>query len=117
MEVERAQRVVDIWGKHLEHCYGKLNMIFMAKIPESFLPFPKDVIEEATNIVAKHWFDVGNKEASTKIQSTISFLGFYEEDEKALLNAAKNFNDKKFRDAILPAFKKLQSEWLYSQKL
>ena len=115
MTLDEASKIVQIWGRYLEYFQGKLNFIFSARIPESFLPCPLKTIEEAINIVAEQYHNQGNQEAVNALQSGIGWLTAYTNDEKAVLSAAKAFNDPKWRKAMLPAFKKFQKNWIKSQ--
>ena len=54
MTLVEARKVTQIYGKYLEVIAGKLHIFFLARVPESFLPFPKKILEEAINIVAAH---------------------------------------------------------------
>lgn len=117
MTLEQANKIVNIWGKHLEYANSKLMYIFSTSIPESFLPFPKETIEEASNIVAKSYHDIGNQEAVKTIQSAIVFLTSYVNDDKAILQAARNFNNQKWRKTTLPSFKKFQVDWMKTQDI
>jgi len=95
------------WGKYLEVIHGKLMLVFMSKIPESFLPFPKEMIEEAVNKIAEQHWNQGNKQAVETLQSTIPFLMAYANDEDAFASAAERFKDKKYLDVVLPSLKTL----------
>ncbi len=117
MDIKKAQKIVHIWGVHMEYFQSKLTIIFSSQIPESFLPFPKATLEEAINIIAKHYHNMGDKEAVNTLERSAAWLSAYEDDEKAILKMIKFFNDKKMRDAILPAFKEFQDKWIKTQKI
>lgn len=110
MTLDEASKIVNIWGIYLEHVFGKLNLLFGACIPESFLPFPKDTLEEALNIVAKRHHNEGNLEASKLIQGTVGYLVGHEDDEEAILRASKYFSDPAWRKNLLRALKQFQKE-------
>jgi hypothetical protein len=112
MTFDEANKIVHIWGTYLEYCQGRLHSIFFSHIPESFLPFPKDTIEEALNIVAKHYHNMGNRDQVKLLQRSMGCLLFYEDDEEALLQAAKCFNDPKFREVVLLTLKKFHKDWI-----
>ena len=84
--------------------------LFSANIPESFLPFPKKMIEEAMSILAKHHHNTGNQEAVKAIRNSIGFLTAHTDDERAILEVLKVFNDPEWRKATLPAFKEFQKK-------
>lgn len=116
MDIDKASKIVNIYGKHLEHC-SKLNFIFGSNIPESFLPFPKDVIEEASNILAEHHFNNGNKTAVSSIENAKAGLIGYINDEEAILKSAKLWNEPAWRESMLPAFKEFQKSWIKTQDI
>jgi len=115
MTLNEADKIVKIWGKYLEYSSGKLVLIFDSYIPESFLPFPKKILEEALNIVAEHYHGMGDNEAAELMQRGIALLLGYTDDEEAILQAAKTFNNPKWREAILPVFKKFHEDWIKTQ--
>jgi hypothetical protein len=115
MTLDKASKIVKIWGVYLEYVGGKLTLIFSACIPESFLPFPIETLEEALNTVAKHHHNMGNKDEVKELHKSIGWLTAYKDDEEAVLQAAKLFNDLGWRKAILPVFKKFQKDWIKTQ--
>jgi hypothetical protein len=44
MTLDESAKIVQIWGKFLEYVGGRFTLIFCARIPESFLPYPKDTL-------------------------------------------------------------------------
>jgi hypothetical protein len=104
MILEEANKIVKIWGKYLEHCSGKFNMLFLGgrggKIPESLLPYPKSDIEKALNVMDKHYFDTGNKRGMELMRETSMLLELYDEDEECIRRAGKVFSDAKQRKNI-----------------
>lgn len=115
MTFEKANKIVQIWGKYLEYASGKLMSAFGARIPESFLPFPKKTLEEALNIIAEYHHNNGNQDKVKLIQETAVLLTTYIDDEEAFLQAAKSFNDPSWRKAMFPAFKEFQNDWIKTQ--
>lgn len=115
MTLDQASEISRIWSLHLEHSFGKLNFIFMASIPESFLPFPKDVIEEALNILAEEQHKYGNRDAVEGVKAAGAFLVAYKDDQEAILQAAKRFSNPEWCNAVIPKFKVCQQTWIKSQ--
>ena len=111
MTFDQASKIVDIYGKHLEFFNSKLLILFSGKIPESFLPFSKKTIEEASNMIAKHHHDNGNQSAVDAIQVGIAGLMMYIDDEEALSQTTNSFSSEGWRKAFLPKFKKLQKDY------
>ncbi len=108
MTSEQASKIVTAWGIHLEHVSGKLNCLFMASIPESFLPFPIKTIEEALNLVIKQHHDLGNQDAIKALQNSIGHLTAYTNDEEAILKAGQRFSIPEWREKIIPTLEELQ---------
>ena len=115
MTFTEADKIVQIWGRYLEYVNGKVSLLFGVRIPESFLPFPKDVLIKALDIMTEHHLKTGNKRKADLIKETASELYIYVDDEEAILQAVKLFNDPKWREAMLPSFKEFQKEWIKTQ--
>jgi hypothetical protein len=85
MTIQEAKKIMEIWGEHLEFRHAKLmTLFFVGSIPESFLPYPNEVLWEAINIMGKFYFDMGDYETSEFLKSTLDPTAFYVEDEKAI---------------------------------
>jgi hypothetical protein len=69
MTKEKAQKIFRSWQEYQEIA-DKLHTIFTI-VPESFLPYPVEVLGEALNVIAKDYFDAGNKETADAIQKTM----------------------------------------------
>lgn len=115
MTYDEADKIVQIWGVYLEYCQDRLRALFMACVPESLLPYPPETIEKALNIIAKHYHDIGDHEASELIKSTFGALVLYDKDEEAIENAVSKFNIPEVRDAIISNMKKVQKDWIKTQ--
>jgi len=83
MTTTEAEQIFTDWRSYME-IHDKLSKVFMGKLPESFLPYPIDEIEEALNIVAKRRFDNGDIDGSDRVRNTIMCLMAYVDDEEAL---------------------------------
>ena len=119
MNIIEADKIFKNWSKWFWPCHFILHSIFLSKIPESFLPYPKDVLEEALNITAKLYYDAGDFQASKDIQSSIAYLYRYTKDEEALQQASKSFSNPKMRETILlyiARYKKDWTSWLGKQE-
>lgn len=112
MTLEEADIIRKDWGKFLEITNGSLMMLFFTKIPESFLPYPKETIEEALNVVAEHFHNLGNAEAVNTVQATIPFLMSYVPDKEAIEQLKTNLSNQKYVDVILPNLGEKQREQL-----
>jgi tRNA G37 N-methylase Trm5 len=116
MTLNDAEKIVHIWGRWEEFVYGRMKHIFMSGIPESLLPFPKDTLLEALNIMAEHYRNAGDKRG-VKLIDESAFMIYHEfvDDEKALLETAKNINDPKWRGVIIAGIKQWQKSWITTQ--
>ncbi len=113
MTINEANKIFRDWKEYAE-INDKLMKFFMfSGIPESFLPYPKEMLEEALNIVAKNYFDSGDHKASEAVKNTIAFLIFYKSDEEAFDTITNNLmiKDTKIREAILNNLKEARDSW------
>lgn len=100
MNLQQAQKVVSDYGGFMECAILRFNTVFMAGIPKSLLPYPLQYIEDAINTVAKSHHDIGNAAKVNTLQECHAFLLWFEDDEKAILETGKRFNEKKWRDLV-----------------
>ena len=111
MTFTEANKIFKNWGKWYWPCHFILHSIFLNKIPESFLPYPQDVLEEALNIVAKHYHDVGDIKASKNIQESIVSIWTYTKDEEALQQASEVLSNPKMRKVMLTYITNYKNDW------
>ncbi len=114
MTEERARKIFKEWQKFTE-INDKLALIFSTSIPESFLPYRVEEIEEALNIVAESYFNAGQKENSKKIQESIVNLWVYNPDEEALKDMKKRLelilNDTSLKKTLLAKLNEFFESW------
>ncbi len=110
MDLEQATEIVDAYGVHIEHSMKKFMYVFGSAIPEFFLPFPVSTIKEAIGIVSEHYQKDGNVQAVTALSSSLSWLMFYKGNAESFAEAAKQFNDPKWRDELIPQLDGIQKE-------
>jgi len=128
MTINEAQVIFKSWQDYMEIA-DKFNRL-MLPVPESFLPYPADVLEEALNIIAKYYFDSGNKKMSENIKETkMSYLlpffmtnaetGSRRTDEEAITGMKKMLDlieqDPKLKKALLKSLKECQDGWIKSR--
>ena len=128
MTLNEAQVIFKCWQDFMEIA-EKLHRL-MLPVPESFLPYPADVLEKALNIVAEYYFNAGNKKMSENIQNSMSvyLLPFFmpkEEtgarrtDEEAITDMKKMLDlieqDAKLKKALLNSLKECQDSWIKSR--
>lgn len=95
MTFEEARKIYNNWQKYIE-IGDKLSKIFTT-VPESFLPYSADTLEEALNIVAKYYFESGNKRMANNIQETLALhtAGLYMSISNGkLVTTKKELTDK-----------------------
>ncbi|MBF8250178.1 MAG: hypothetical protein HW400_779 [Candidatus Levybacteria bacterium] len=116
MTLEEADKISRDW-KAFAEINDKLWKIFTS-IPESFLPYPSKILEEALNIVAKSYYDERDIKTSDIIKNSISLLIKYKKDEDAIEDIADNFilKNPKSREAYLSSLKRTRDFWLESRK-
>jgi len=112
MNIIEADNIFKNWNQWYWPCHFILHSIFLSKIPESFLPYPQDVLEEALNVVAKHYHDIGDLKASNNIQESIAFLCAYTKDEEALQSAHENFSNPVLVRLIHNYIKNYKKDWI-----
>ena len=120
MTIEEANKIVNIWGKYLEHVFGKLNTLFylggkVPYIPESLLPYPKTMLDEALIIMEKHYFDTENKKGIELMRESRMTLEFFGNDEETITHTGQAFVDPEKRKRIISSIKDWQGTWPTTQ--
>ncbi len=117
MTRDEALVVFKSWQDHME-IFSKFVSL-MLPIPESFLPYPADILEEALNIVAKNCFDSGNKTMSKTIQETMAFYLPMQTDEEAITGMKKILDlieqNDDLKKKVLKKLKECQESWMKSR--
>lgn len=113
MTFDKASKIFERWQQYQE-IHTKLISIFSI-IPESFLPYPSDELEEALNIIAKHFFDSGNHEMSKVIETSKAGLFCYLADEEALTYIERRLasfsQHSDIKDTYLASLKRAKDSW------
>ena len=93
MTYDEAWEIVTAWGVYLEHSHARLvTIFFLGHLPASLLPYPKQVLEDAINAVAKYYFDMGDYATSDFFKSTCGPLMLYSSDDYAIEQLFKILN-------------------------
>ncbi len=111
MTIDEANKIFKTWGQWYWPCHFILHAIFLSKIPESFLPYATDILEEALNIVAKQYYDNGDLKTYRDIQGSIASLIAYTNDEEALQQASESLSNSKMREVMLTYIRNYQKDW------
>ena len=112
MTNQEAERIFKEWQEFAE-INDKLFQLFSTSIPESFLPYSKEILEEVMNVVAKRYFDAGDHEATKLIQRQMTSVMFYKDDEEALNQIVDGWVLKgpEIRTARLRNLRAAQESW------
>jgi len=121
MTLEEASKIYQGWKNYVEVA-DKWGKLFMCPIPESFLPYPKEELEEALNITAERCWNIGDKETSEAIKSTIAgFLWNHEKDEEviqSLSNVLKMMEKSPdLKATLLEKLKESRDSWLKQTRI
>lgn len=100
MDLEEADKIRDAWGKFLEVGNPGLMRMFLGKIPESLLPYPKEKIEEAMDICIEHFEAEGNKQMVETFKASKAALIPYTDDRVAIKQLVQNFMNPSFIKAF-----------------
>ena len=112
MTFDEADKIFKVWSQWFWPFHFLLNSIFIGGIPESYLPYSQDILEEALIIVEKHYYKTGEKEISNKIQLTRSYLVSYKNDDEAFKQAAEILGDPEMRKVLLVYISKFKKDWM-----
>lgn len=134
MTKEEAEIIFKSWREYQE-INEKFNSLMLTP-PESFLPYPVTVLEEALNIVAKKYFDTGDQKMFEAINTTMGQLSSYyistsEDGKMIVLDSIKSDEDmlkgmkkvidltlsnQELKETLLQKLKKAQNSWLEFRK-
>jgi hypothetical protein len=111
MELKKANKIFNGWKEYIE-INDKLTKIFTS-IPESFLPYPIDTLEEALNVVAEDYFNKGDYKTSRNIQEIMVTLLYYKDDNEAIKDISDNIilKNKELREAYIKNLKEARDSW------
>jgi len=108
MNFEEAEKIAGDYGGFVEWTYWRLKPIFWTEYPESILHNSKEDIQAALNLVGKSYHDKGDKVMVDSIQGIQLLLTYFVDDEKAILNSAKNFEKKEWRESMIDLIEKFR---------
>jgi hypothetical protein len=134
MTKDEAQMIFQSWREYMETA-DKLDKL-MLHPPQSFLPYPIAIIDEALNIVAKDYFDAGDGKTAETIQATMAsylsgyFMSFADgklvslqkprTDEEMLEDMKRSLDlilgDEDLKKTVLDNLKKSQDSWIEVRK-
>jgi hypothetical protein len=112
ISLEMAHAIKMDWSKFVEITNGNLMMLFGTKIPQSLLPYPKNIIKQALDLVAEYFCSIGNQKAVDAIEFMKPVLECYVDDEVGISAAAGRFTDEKYLNQVVPKLRERQNRLL-----
>lgn len=118
MTKEEARVIYKSWQDYIEIADKFFRL--MLPVPESFLPYPAKTLEEALLIIAKDFFDSGDKVMSEKIKELmVGHLLGIKSDEEAITDMKRKLDfieqNPKLKKALLKSLKECQEGWIKSR--
>jgi hypothetical protein len=112
MTLKQAEHIMQDFGKFMELTNGRLISLFMHSIPESLLPYTKEDIVTALDLMSDHFHENAEEGAVEEIKKVKTFLMFYENDNKAIDNLIEKYENKNspYRKSFTDLSKKAQQE-------
>lgn len=112
LNLEMAHTINMDWSKFVEITNGNLMMLFGTKIPQSLLPYPKNIIKQALDLVAEYFCSTGNQKAVDAIEFMKPVLECYVDDKVGISAAAGRFTDEKYLSQVVPKLRERQDRLL-----
>ena len=112
MTFTEADKIFQVWSQWHWPFHSMLYSIFSSNIPESFLPYPLDDLNEAITIMANHYNDVGDQEFAELVYKSIGSLSFYKKDDYAFGQASENMSNSEIRETMLIRISKYKKDWI-----
>ncbi|MFH1129439.1 MAG: hypothetical protein V1686_01765 [Patescibacteria group bacterium] len=117
MTLEEADKIFKVWKEYVYPIDWFLSSAFFcSSIPESFLPYPIDVLWEALDIVAKHYWDMGDRKYSKIVQEATGLLGGYQKDDEAIDDMIEKYKSRltkpEWREIYIKSIKASVKNWM-----
>jgi len=117
MDRVEARKIFQCWQNYAET--GDRFFQMMMQPPSSFLPYPVPVLEKALNIVAKEYFDAGDRAAVEAIHRTASAYMSMKTDEETLEEMQEVLNmivsSPELKRSVLENLRRSQENWIKSR--
>lgn len=111
MTIEEADKIITNWGRYMELMSHSNMSLFLVHIPESILPYSKESIAEASDMMIDYYTNSNNEEAANIVETCKANLLFYKDDEESIDNFIRMWGDTNSRARLLKALKESQGEW------
>lgn len=84
MKLDEAQVIYKSWQQFMEIA-DKYDRLFCVGLPESFLPYPRETLDKALDVVTKHLHDIGDERQLEDLNLTITrYLMEAKKDNEAI---------------------------------
>lgn len=111
IDIEDAKKIMRIYGTFLEYC-SVLMLFFGSNMPESLLPYKKDIIAGALTKMISYYERNGDNKKIRTINETLMMLIGFADDEEAIAALEKKVSDRDWRKTILSSLKERQREMI-----
>lgn len=94
MTLKQADHITQDFAKFLEISHGNLLLLFKTDIPEGLLPYKKEVVENAFNIMLDYYSE--NEDATNAFKAAMAHLLFYTNSTKGIKVFISRVIDEEF---------------------
>jgi len=108
LDIPTAHKIVDVFSVFLHQGHMLLSTLFSAKIPEGFLPFPKEQLFKVIDIYINAYKSIEHKNAETYVYAKIIINEDYVDNELAIDELMKNLSNSETRKQIIADLKEYQ---------
>jgi hypothetical protein len=111
MKIEEAIKIYEVWQLWFWPFHSLLFSIFHSNIPESFLPYPKNILYEALDEILK-LHNENSKEYEAINFTKSSLLCMYSNDKEAFENCFKKLSIPGMVEITSKNIKKFTTDWV-----
>lgn len=111
MKIEEAIKIYEIWQQWSWPFHSLLFSIFQSNIPESFLPYPKDVLNEALEEIL-NLYSTNSKEFEAVNYTKSSLQWSFSDGKDALDLYKRKLSDPEMVEIISVNIKKYTDDWV-----
>lgn len=108
LDIPTAHKIVSVFGIFLHQGHMLLSTLFSAKIPEGFLPFPKEQLFKAIDIYINAYKSIEHENAETYAYAKTIINEDYIDNELAIDELMKNLSNSETRKQIIIDLKEYQ---------
>ncbi len=111
MTTKEADNIFKVWQQWFWPFHSLLFSLFQSNIPESFLPYPKDILNEALDIILQR-YNQNSKEYEAINITKSAVLSFYENDKDAFDMFLRMFEIPEMINIKSDSIKKFTGDWM-----